>query len=359
MFKYTNFIFNMFKNRKTIIVSSFAVLTAIIGLASYSSNAAIIFNTTFWFISTSDPYLQNWSDTVSISSDDNWDNFIAVTGHRGDGLTSVEGTDVRTVLADGENTPLDVIANQSNPNTLIQGGVAEFDGIGNPTVALKGDSTADAPHLIIRLNNKSCPDSKFISVGYRVRDLDSTSNNAQQQVALQYRIGNTGDYTNVPSVFIPDATDPNTATKETVVFATLPPLVLNQDSTYLRILTTNAVGNDEWIGIDDITVGCFVSTAARANVSGRINGSDGRSKGTTLVTITDQANETRTVKTNQFGNYQFDDVAIGGMYIIQVHSKQDSYTPKVIIVSADIQDLDFTPNTANDLQGSANQIRKE
>lgn len=359
MFKHTNFIFDMLKKRKNIIVSSFAVLAILTGFASYSSYAAVIFNTSFWYISSSDPYLQNWSDTVSISTDDNWNNFIAITGHRGDGLTSAEGTDALTVLADGETTPLDVIANQSNPNTLIQGGVAEFDGIANPTVALKGDSTADAPHLIIRLNNESCPDTKFISVSYRVRDLDSTSNNAQQQVALQYRVGDTGDYSNVPSVFIPDATEPNAATKETVVFATLPHLVLNQDRTYLRILTTNAVGNDEWVGIDDISVGCFVSTAARANVSGRINGSTGRSRGTTLVSMTDQAGETRTVRTNQFGNYHFDDVAIGGMYIFQVHSKQGSYTPQVIIVSADVQDLDFTPNTENDFQSIVSPMKKE
>lgn len=304
----------------------------------------------FWYISPGAPYVQNWSDTVSISQDDNWDNFIAIMGYRGDNLTAAEGVNPQSVLAAGENTPVDVIANQSNPNTLVQGGVAEFDGIGNPTVALKGDATADAPQLVIRINNKNCPDSKAMTVSYTVRDLDSTANNAVQQVALQWRLGDTGDYTNVPGAFIADATEPNAATKISNVFVTLPHLVLSQDRLYLRILTTNAVGSDEWIGIDNITVGCYVTTSASATVSGRVLGNGGNYvKGATVI-LTDREGTNYFTRTNDFGNYRFEGLFIGETYFIQPRTKNNAYSPKIIVVSSDLSDLDFVPETSNYLQ---------
>lgn len=316
----------------------------------YKASAKDFLSNIFWYISPSDPYLQNWSDTVSISVDDNWDNFIAITGQRGDDLTTGVGVDPQTVLADGIGTPLDVIANQSNPNTLIQGGVAEFDGIPNPTVALKGDSTADAPHLLIRINNKSCPDSKVMTVGYNIRDLDSTANNAVQQVSLQWRLGDTGNFTNVPGAFVADATDPNAATRITSVFTALPHMVLTQDRLWIRILTTNAAGNDEWIGIDDISVGCFASTAASADVSGRVIGGNEKYVKGAMVTVYDRLGGTITVKTNQFGFFRFEGLYIGEVYMITARAKNNTYAPKIVVLSSDTDGLDFIPETSNDLQ---------
>ena len=148
-----------------------------------------------WYLSPSDPYVQTWSDTNAINIDDNWDNLIAINGYRGDGLTAAPGVNPQTVLADGESTPIDVNANRNDPNTFNTGGVTEFDGIPNPTVALKGSDTASAPNLVIALNKSSCPDTKFISVSYKLRDLDGSANDAMQAVALQYRVGTTGNYT--------------------------------------------------------------------------------------------------------------------------------------------------------------------
>jgi len=322
----------------------------VINFSAIKTSAREFLNTTFWYISSSDPYIQNWSDTVSISVDDNWDNFIAITGYRGDNLTTAAGVDPQTVLAAGEGTPIDVIANQSNPNTLTTGGVAEFDGLANPTVALKGSGTADAPHLLIRINNKNCPDSKVMTVAYNVRDLDSTANDAIQQVALQYRLGDTGDYTNVPGAFIADATDPNAATKVSSVFATLPHLVLLQDRLYLRILTTNANGNDEWVGIDDITVGCFVTTAAEAVVSGKVLDSNERAVKGARVIVTDREGNNIVAKTNQFGNFRVEGMFVGETYIIHAYSKSNTYMPKIVVISSDRDDINFMPETSNDLR---------
>ena len=52
----------------------------------------------------------------------------------------------------------------------------------------------------------------------------------------------------------------------------LPAAVDNQSTVQLRILTTNATGNDEWVGIDDISItgfGCMaLATVTNANDSG-------------------------------------------------------------------------------------------
>lgn len=340
------------KFQKSFYLRAAVLLIILIGgvfTANFYSEKTSARNTYSWFISPSDPYLQNWSDTLSINTDDNWDNFIAIMGYRGDDLTTGIGTDARTILASGESTPVNVIANQSNPNTLVQGGVAEFDGIPNPTIALKGDSTADAPHIQIRLNTKNCPDSKMLSVAYNVRDLDSSANDAVQQVNLQYRLGTTGDFTNVPGAYIPDATEPNSATKVTSVFASLPHHVLSQDILYLRIMTTNAAGNDEWVGIDDITVGCYVTTSAEAIISGKVMDTNNNGVKGASVIVTDRDGNNFPVKTNSFGYYRVEGIYVGETYIIHAYSRTHTYMPKILTISADRDDLDFVPDTSNGL----------
>lgn len=207
------------------------------------------------------PFTQNWSSTGQITTDDNWAGVPGVVGFRGDDLTTVTATDPQTILADGSGTPVDVIANQTNPNTQATGGVAEFDGIANPVVALQGSGTADAPHIVISINTTGM---SGIVIGYVLRDIDGSTDNAVQPVALQFRVGSTGNYTNIPAGFVADATSgPSLATLVTPVSATLPAAADNQPLVQIRIMTTNAIGNDEWVGIDDILI--FVPSAARVD----------------------------------------------------------------------------------------------
>jgi len=336
MFNLRNTIKNIISGKLRVgFLASAAVLTAA-GITVIAEA-----NNTRWYISPSDPYIQTWTDTTAITVDDNWDNLIAINGYRGDGLTAGTGVDPQTILADGQATPLDVIANQSNPNTLTTGGVAEFDGIANPTVALKGSGTASAPHLLIQLNKESCPDSKYISVNYKVRDLDSTANNAVQPVALHYRVGTTGNFSNVPGAFVADATEPNTATKVTNVVGMLPHIPAGQDYVYLRIMTSNAAGNDEWVGIDDISIGCYVVTSANITVTGRVLTTKGTAVSKASVMITDQNGTTRTARTNSFGVYSFENVDAGSTYIFNVFAKSYQFTPQVVGITDSVSDLDF------------------
>jgi uncharacterized repeat protein (TIGR01451 family) len=196
------------------------------------------------------PFTQGWSNTGLITTNDDWSGVPGITGYRGDGLTGGTGTDPQTVLTEG--TPVvDVNANQTNPVSFTTGGVTEFE-LTDPVVALSGSGTAAAPSIVLYLNTTG---QSGITISYNLRDIDGSTDNAVQPVALQYRVGASGNFTNVPEGFVADATTgPSLATLVTPVNVVLPNAVDNQPQVQIRIITTNAVGNDEAVGIDDISV---------------------------------------------------------------------------------------------------------
>jgi hypothetical protein len=211
------------------------------------------------------PLAQNWSDTGLIHADDDWSGVPAIAGYRGDGLAGAPGIDPRAVVADGSGTPLDVAANRTDPGAIgLAAGVAEFE-LANPVVALRGSATASAPQLVIALDARG---RAGIAVRLTLRDIDTTAD-AVQQVAVQYRVGGTGNFTNVPGGYVADATESiatdapdagidsvNAASGElrTPVRVVLPPAADNARLVEVRVLTTDAPGRDEWVGVDDIEV---------------------------------------------------------------------------------------------------------
>lgn len=196
------------------------------------------------------PFLQDWTNTGLIVTTDDWSGVPGIIGYRGDGLATT-GADPQTVLADGTATPVDVNANQANPNTYTSGGVTEFEGA-YLVVAMQGSGTADAPFILFNLDTTG---NSNLQVAYNVRDIDGSTDNAIQQVALHYRVGNSGDFVNLPGGYIPDATTgPSLADLVTPVSVTLPPDCNNQPLVQVRVMTCDATGSDEWVGIDDISV---------------------------------------------------------------------------------------------------------
>jgi predicted extracellular nuclease len=196
------------------------------------------------------PFSQNWSDTGLVTVSDDWSDVPGVVGFRGDGLAST-GADPQTVLEEGSPPVIDVNANEASPNTFFTGGVAEFH-LPDPTVALQGSGTADAPSVVLYVNATG---TENVTVSYNLRDIDGSADNAVQQVALQYRVGLGGNYVNVPAGYVADATTgPSLATLVTPVSVTLPAAVSNQPRVEVRIITADAAGSDEWVGVDDISV---------------------------------------------------------------------------------------------------------
>ncbi|MES2902658.1 MAG: Calx-beta domain-containing protein, partial [Pseudomonadota bacterium] len=194
-------------------------------------------------------FFQDWTDTGQITTNNIWDGVASIVGYRGDGLSNSTSTNPQTVT--GTSDVVNVIANQTNPNTLTTGGIAEFQ-IANPTVALQGSGTADAPYLAIHLDATG---RQNVTLSFNARDIDGAADNSIQQIAVQYRIGDTGPWIDLPAGYIADASSgPSLATQVTPISVTLPASVNDQPQVQVRIITNDAVGSDEWIGIDDIAV---------------------------------------------------------------------------------------------------------
>ncbi len=198
-------------------------------------------------------YWQDWSDTKQIVGDDDWSGVLSVTGYRGDGITSSEGTDPRNVtrFAGIGGPVVHVLADRCDPDTLTAGGVAEFH-LKDPVVALQGSATARAPFLLFHFDTTGV---RNIALYLELRDLDGSGDDAQSQVAVQYRVGAGAKFRNVPKGYVEDAsTGPFKAGAVTPLYVTLPADVDNQAQVQVRVLTTDAVGGDEWIGVDNVYV---------------------------------------------------------------------------------------------------------
>ncbi len=191
------------------------------------------------------PFTQDWSNAGLITMPNIWTGVPGIVGYSGAGMSP------SMILLPG-GMALNVIANQT-ATTLSTGGVAEFDGLPDHVVALQGSGTADAPQLVITVQTTG---STNIRITYNLRDIDgSNADNSVQSVYLQYRVGMSGNYTDVPAGFVMDATTgPMLATLVTPVSAMLPAACDNQPVVQIRILTLDAVGADEWVGVDDISI---------------------------------------------------------------------------------------------------------
>ncbi|MES2128518.1 MAG: Ig-like domain-containing protein [Pseudomonadota bacterium] len=251
-------------------------------------------------------FFQDWTDKNQISTNDDWSGVPSIVGYRGDGLASATGVNPQTVL--GDSTVVDV--NAQFLTTSTTGGVSEFE-LANAVVGLQGSGTARAPYLALYLDASGRQDLHF---SVDLRDVDGTADNAVQPVAVQYRLGESGNWTNIPAGYVPDATTgPSQATSLIQLSFDLPAALNNQSQVQLRILTTDAVGNDEWIGIDNISV---KSNAMAADTSAPLltgatpaDGAFGIATGANLtlnfneliaagsgnIVITDGAGDTRTI----------------------------------------------------------------
>ena len=193
-------------------------------------------------LATSD-FSQNWTGTSALLTTGSWSGIPSIIGYRGDGMTSNTATDPQTTLADGSGTPVDLInASTSGSNT---GGIHEIE---NDVVALQGSGTADAPHLVIHVDTTG---RQSVTLTALLRELDSSA--VDQKFAVQYRVGETGNFTNLPdgavsSIF--NAAGNQTASLNVV----LPAAADNQSKVQIRIITNDAPGSDAMIGIDDILV---------------------------------------------------------------------------------------------------------
>src|SRR3954464_6451785 len=212
--------------------------------------------------------LQDWSNTAlfAAGASNTWDNVPGIIGYQGlDGIAgnnaytgNLNDPSITAFTTDWENTPqVKVPTNYSTP--LNHGGgptppavetageLAYFTGTNvgnNNVVAYQGSGTADFPNLLLFIDASA---ADAVNVSFKARDVDGSADNTTQQVVVQYRIGNSGSFTNVNGGYIADATTgPNLATKVTSVSCTLPGDAAHQPGLQIRIMTTNASSTDEF-----------------------------------------------------------------------------------------------------------------
>ena len=84
-----------------------------------------------------------------------------------------------------------------------------------------------------------------------------------------------------------------------------------------------------------------VSTSPVVVVSGKVLTPDGRGLKNANVSITDSSGLRRTVTTNSFGLYRFDEVKTGGTYTIGVSSKRYRFASRSLQVLDTLSNVDF------------------
>ncbi len=206
------------------------------------------------------PYNLATADPALVTTNDNWDSVPGIIGFRGDSIASSSGaTDPQTVLVADDPGVIDVNANQTNPDTFTTGGVTEFttavgaSPAGSRTIyALTGSGTARAPYLRFHFTTLGSANLNF---SYTAVDLDGSTDNAISRIAVHYRTASTGAWVNLPDGFIADASaGPSLSGLRTTRTFSLPAAAANQAVLQIRIMTTDASGNDEWIGIENVSL---------------------------------------------------------------------------------------------------------
>lgn len=285
-----------------------------------------------------------------ITTNDDWSGVTSVEGYFGQNLTATHGIDPQTVLTSEFATlpsagNTQVAANKGNPSAFNAGGLAEFDTGTYLAIGFQGNVQAN-PYLVFYLNTTG---RSNITMNYTVQDIDAGSNDSVSQLALQYRVGETGNFTNVPAGYIADATDGGVAGRITNRNVVLPAAVNNQAKVQVRLITTNAANSsgsstpDEWMGVNNITVSGSVTTAAGVSIGGRVVTAGGRPIAKAQIVMNDMAGNTRTVTTNPFGYYRFDDLQAGTTVLISVRAKGYLFTEptRVLFLSEDLSSFDF------------------
>jgi len=112
-------------------------------------------------------------------------------------------------------------------------------------------------------------------------------------------------------------------------------------STATNVTTTWGVAAARNWAMGAIVIRQSISTAAYVSVSGLITLTSNKSVSRAKVTLTDFNGETHTTQTNFFGYYRFADVRAGETYIMNVSSKRHSFSPQIVPVNEDMNELNF------------------
>ncbi|KRB73017.1 hypothetical protein ASE01_19765 [Nocardioides sp. Root190] len=239
------------RSAKKFLLGSLSAALAVSGLAAVAASPA---EASVSAKITTFPYVQDWS---TLSSASTWGDFDGVEGFSTTTTISAANpantTDVGTLTAEGTLVSSLSLQAANTPNTVSTGGVLAFHSATNKTLALSATGSITTPLLVFHLDTTG---ESGIGIEYDVQDLDSGTDDQPTRVALQYRVGTSGAYTNIPAGYLTDATvASNPAVVTTHVEAALPAAADDKADVYVRVMTLdNATGSNEHVGIDNITI---------------------------------------------------------------------------------------------------------
>jgi CSLREA domain-containing protein len=93
--------------------------------------------------------------------------------------------------------------------------------------------------------------------------------------------------------------------------------------------------------VTNYSINVLAPTAASSVVSGRVFSLFGRGLANAVVVMTNQNGEVVRARTNQLGNYRFNDVQSGETYIFNLQSKRYQFASQVVNISEDLDGLNF------------------
>lgn len=294
--------------------------------------------------------------TDMITKNDDWSGVPSVEGYCGNNLTATHGIDPQTVLTSEYATLPSagntcVNANKGNPSAFNAGGITEFDRNGTFAIGFQGNVQAN-PYLVFYLNTVG---QSYLRISYDLTDIDSGSNNSVSPIALQFRVGETGAFTNVSAGHVTDVTDgPNASGRLTTRIIALPASALNQPKLQIRLITTNAAAPDgtstpdEWIGLNNVVISNLAPTAANVTVAGRAYNPSRKSLANAKILMYDNAGGIRMTLTDADGFYSFDEVTAGETYVFEIRSKKYVFPKptRILSVTEDYNSLNFFAGSA-------------
>ena len=110
-----------------------------------------------------------------------------------------------------------------------------------------------------------------------------------------------------------------------------------------RTTVTTRLQGPGQLEVDAVSVQTLQPVASNVLVGGRVLTFDGTGISRVSVTLTNSAGVSRSVSTNSFGYYKFDEVPAGETYVIAVNHKKYLFpdSPRVVTTESDLADVDF------------------
>lgn len=140
--------------------------------------------------------------------------------------------------------------------------------------------------------------------------------------------------------------------------STISVVVPNTSSFYFRWQDANDSGSDNGMGIDNFALTALSPTAAGGTITGRALTSTGQGLKYVVVMLTGgNLSEPIYATTNNFGNYKFEDIAVGQTYVLQANSGRYTFENSSRLINLDdsITNADFIvsdPDGGNSNRGN-------